>query len=112
MSKSKDDWFEVSVDSKHIARERDKARKLRKSQWWLDKLNQGLCHYCQAKFAPEELTMDHIVPLARGGTSTAGNIVAACRDCNAKKSLTTPVEELLKGLSKGSGGSGSDSGSE
>lgn len=93
-----DDWYEITVDKKHIAKEREKARKLKKSQWWLDRLNQGLCHYCGKKFPPDELTMDHIVPVARGGTSTPGNIVPSCKPCNASKRLTTPVEELLKKL--------------
>lgn len=92
------DWFEVTADKKHIAKEREKARKLKRSQWWLDKLNQGLCHYCGQKFQSRELTMDHVVPVARGGTSTPGNIVPACKGCNASKKLTTPVEELLKKL--------------
>jgi 5-methylcytosine-specific restriction endonuclease McrA len=92
------DWFEVTADSKHIAKEREKARKLKKSQWWLDKLNQGICHYCGGKFTPSQLTMDHIVPVARGGTSTQGNIVPACKSCNASKKLETPAEMLLKKL--------------
>lgn len=93
-----DDWHHLEADKKHIAREREKARKLKKSQWWLDKLNQGLCHYCGGKFPASNLTMDHIVPVARGGTSTPGNIVPACRDCNAKKKLSIPVEIALKKL--------------
>ncbi len=98
MTRSKDDWYEITADPAHISKEREKARKLRKSQWWLTKLNQGICNYCGQKFAPKELTMDHVVPVARGGTSTQGNIVPACKDCNAKKKLTTPAEELLKKL--------------
>jgi 5-methylcytosine-specific restriction endonuclease McrA len=97
MSDSKD-WYEISVDPKQVAREREKARKLRKSQWWLTRLNQGVCHYCGGKFKPSQLTMDHVVPIARGGTSTPGNVVPACKDCNNKKKLGTPVEELLKKL--------------
>ncbi|MBI3542463.1 MAG: HNH endonuclease [Deltaproteobacteria bacterium] len=108
MSRSKDDWYEVTADPKHVARERDKARKLRKSQWWLDKLNQGLCHYCGRKVSPELLTMDHVVPVARGGTSTPGNIVASCKDCNSKKKLTTPVEQLLSKLRDERGGDGGE----
>jgi hypothetical protein len=42
--------------------------------------------------------MDHIVPVARGGTSTKGNVVPSCLQCNQKKKLTTPVEEALKKL--------------
>ena len=92
------DWYSTDADPKHVAKERERARKLRKSQWWLDKLNQGICHYCQKKFAPKELTMDHVVPVARGGTSTPGNVVPACRACNASKKLETPAEKLLKKL--------------
>jgi 5-methylcytosine-specific restriction endonuclease McrA len=98
MGDSKDDWYEVTVDPKEIAHEREKARKLRKSQWWLTKLNQGICHYCGGKFPAKDLTMDHIVPIARGGKSTQGNIVPACKTCNTSKKLSTPAEELFKKL--------------
>lgn len=84
------------VDPKRVKLEREKARKLKKSQWWLRKLNEGLCHYCGKKFAAAKLTMDHVVPIARGGTSTPGNIVPACSDCNRDKKLETPAERLLK----------------
>ena len=91
-------WFEVTADDRHRSKERQKARDLKKSQWWLDKLNQGLCHYCQGKFPGAELTMDHVVPVARGGFSTKGNIVPACRACNASKKLATPVDQILSQL--------------
>ena len=91
-----DNWHYFEVDKKHVTNEREKAKKLKKTAWWLDKLNKGICHYCEKKFNRDELTMDHIVPVARGGTSTKGNIVPACRACNASKRLDTPVEQLLK----------------
>jgi 5-methylcytosine-specific restriction endonuclease McrA len=52
--------------------------------------------------------MDHIVPLARGGNSTQGNIVPACIDCNRGKKLDTPVDQILKQLGnlKGESGNG------
>jgi len=90
------DWFSVTADKKHIAKEREKARKLRKSQWWQTRIASGECHYCQRKYDPKELTMDHIVPVARGGTSTAGNVVPSCKPCNNEKKLETPAERLLK----------------
>ena len=93
-----DDWIDIPNDPKHVARERAKARELRQSVWWKQVLAKGICHYCGRKFPPEELTMDHIVPVARGGKSTRGNIVAACRDCNQKKKYLTPVEMLLNEL--------------
>ena len=36
--------------------------------------------------------MDHLVPLVRGGKSTKGNIVPACKDCNNKKKYVLPWE--------------------
>ncbi len=38
------------------------------------------------------LTMDHLVPLGRGGTSVRGNVVPACKDCNKRKKAMLPVE--------------------
>jgi 5-methylcytosine-specific restriction endonuclease McrA len=36
--------------------------------------------------------MDHIVPIARGGRSTKGNLVPACKQCNNKKKQLLPME--------------------
>ncbi len=91
-----DDWYFLNGDTAHITRERKKAQELKASQWWKNILGKGLCHYCGKKFSPKQLTMDHIVPVARGGTSTKGNVVPACQKCNAQKKLSTPVEEALK----------------
>lgn len=41
------------------------------------------CAYCGC--TPEIVTMDHYVPIARGGNHTASNIVPACMSCNARK---------------------------
>jgi 5-methylcytosine-specific restriction protein A len=77
--------FLVPVSEEEIRRERRKARLLRSSPWWKRKKAQGICHYCGVHFSPKLLTMDHIVPLVRGGKSTKGNIVPACKGCNTKK---------------------------
>lgn len=91
--------FIVSVSEEEIRRERQKARELRTSQWWKRRRSSGLCHYCGNKFSPRSLTMDHIVPIARGGKSTKGNVVPACRDCNTKKKhrLLMEWEEYING---------------
>ena len=95
-----DDWIEIPNDPKHAARERARARELKASQWWRGLLAKGVCHYCGRKFPASELTMDHIVPVARGGRSTRGNVVPACRECNQKKKYLTPVELLLQEIGK------------
>ena len=81
-----------TVDEEHIRRERAKARSLRASRWWHTKLAAGRCHYCHRQVSKDELSMDHIVPLARGGRSTRGNVVPCCKECNTRKQLLTPVE--------------------
>ncbi len=88
------------TDPKRLKAEREKARELKKTQWWLDQLNRGVCHYCQNKFSKDELTMDHVIPLARGGTSTKGNIVPACRSCNQSKKLDSPLDALFEQIKK------------
>jgi 5-methylcytosine-specific restriction endonuclease McrA len=50
------------------------------------------CQYCGQKFPVGELTMDHVIPRSRGGGSTWENLVAACFECNNRKSQRTPAE--------------------
>lgn len=75
-----------------ISKERAKAREIRNSPWWKRKRADGICYFCGRKFAPKELTMDHIVPLIRGGKSTKGNIVPSCKECNNRKKHMLPLE--------------------
>jgi 5-methylcytosine-specific restriction endonuclease McrA len=77
--------FYVAVSDEEIRRERRRARELRASQWWKRRCAAGVCHYCGDKFPPRALTMDHIVPIIRGGKSTKGNVAAVCKECNNKK---------------------------
>jgi len=83
-------------DKQNIAREKAKARELRQSQWWKNEIARGICHYCGEKFKSSELTMDHVVPISRGGKSTKGNIVPCCKECNNKKKYMTPVDMVIK----------------
>lgn len=95
-----EDWFDMRVDPAQIAKERAKARELRRTNWWRAQIQKGVCHYCGGKFSPSELTMDHIVPLSRGGHSTKGNIVPCCKACNNNKKYTMPVDEILAELDR------------
>lgn len=73
-------------------RERQRARDLRDSQWWKRQLAKGICSYCRRPFAPRDLTMDHIVPVSRGGKTTKGNVAACCKECNNAKKQMLPIE--------------------
>ena len=82
----------ISADDAHIRREKAKARELRNSAWWKRKRSSGICHYCGKKFKVDELTMDHLIPIIRGGKSVQGNVVPACKECNNKKKYLLPME--------------------
>jgi len=86
------------TDPARLKREREKARELKQTNWWRTLVSKGVCHYCRKKFKAADLTLDHVTPLARGGTSTRGNCVPACRACNATKKLDTPVDDLFAQL--------------
>jgi 5-methylcytosine-specific restriction enzyme A len=84
--------FVAVADEAHLRRERARARELRASPWWKRRRSDGTCHYCGGRFEPAALTMDHVVPLVRGGRSTRGNVVPACKDCNNEKKHALPWE--------------------
>ncbi|MFH1197668.1 MAG: HNH endonuclease [bacterium] len=52
------------------------------------------CAYCGRGDLP--LTIDHVIPRARGGEDSWENLVAACLKCNNKKSDRTPEESGLR----------------
>ncbi|HLU82338.1 MAG TPA: HNH endonuclease [Trueperaceae bacterium] len=51
------------------------------------------CRYCRSTENP--LTVDHVTPIALGGSDAPDNLVTACRDCNAGKSSTSPDATLV-----------------
>jgi 5-methylcytosine-specific restriction endonuclease McrA len=50
------------------------------------------CQYCGHRFAPAQLTFDHVIPVARAGHKGWDNIVTCCIPCNRKKGDRTPEE--------------------
>ena len=86
------DPYFVPASEEHIQREKARARELRRSQWWKNQRGRGRCHYCGRRVPPGELTMDHVVPVVRGGRSSRGNVVPACKECNTNKRSLLPVE--------------------
>ena len=100
LNKDNDIDFFVKADDTHTRREKAKARDLRQSQWWKNICARSECYYCKKRTAPQDLTMDHIVPIIRGGRTTRKNVIPACKECNTKKSYLLPIEwqEYLENL--------------
>ena len=84
--------FYAPIDPDVLKRERARARALRASPWWKRRISDGVCYYCRRTVGIRVLSMDHVVPLGRGGRSVRGNVVPACKDCNSKKQSLLPVE--------------------
>lgn len=53
------------------------------------------CRYCGGIAPDVALTVDHVVPVALGGSDDPSNLVTACRDCNAGKSSAAAHPETV-----------------
>lgn len=53
------------------------------------RLYRQACAYCGSK---ESIQLDHVIPIARGGTHSIGNLISACSSCNASKGSLTITE--------------------
>jgi 5-methylcytosine-specific restriction endonuclease McrA len=53
--------------------------------------HRGLCHLCKQTVSlgdegsPRYATIDHVIPLSRGGKDHIDNLALACRECNERK---------------------------
>lgn len=93
-----EEYILFTADPVHVKREREAARELRQTNWWKAQLAKGTCHYCGRQVGAENLTMDHVIPVARGGRSNKGNCVPCCKECNNDKKAVTPAERILAKL--------------
>lgn len=62
-------------------------------QKWLEQ--GGRCYWCGCelqKTGKDAYHVDHIWPLAKGGTNAANNICCSCRNCNQSKCARTPLD--------------------
>lgn len=53
------------------------------------------CRYCGGTAPDVKLTVDHVTPVALGGSDKPDNLVAACQDCNFGKGSTTPDADAV-----------------
>jgi len=98
-----DEIFFAAAPPERQKREKAKARELRASAWWKGQLGKGICYHCEQRFKPSELTMDHLIPIARGGKSDKKNCVPSCKECNTKKGYKTRAELAMQTLDSSAG---------
>jgi hypothetical protein len=54
-----------------------------------------VCAYCGAHCSESDLTVEHIIPVSRGGRHEWTNVVTACRSCNTRKGNRRPEEARM-----------------
>lgn len=93
--RSRKQW---ALKNKAKIREYDDARRLREMnavtdlagvrEFYIRIENQEIlnCSYCQKLISRQEVQVDHVVPLSRGGHHTADNLAVSCKRCNCSKS--------------------------
>lgn len=52
------------------------------------------CQYCNTPYSKSNLTLDHVLPLSKGGATSWTNIVAACGPCNSRKGNKTNMKPI------------------
>lgn len=57
--------------------------------------DRNVCAYCCGHFPDSELTVEHILPVSRGGMHSWTNVVTACRSCNTRKGNRTPEQARM-----------------
>jgi 5-methylcytosine-specific restriction endonuclease McrA len=56
------------------------------------------CFSCGRDLLPREMTIDHKIPLSRGGSDSIENMEIACEPCNREKGCMTAEEWAESGL--------------
>jgi 5-methylcytosine-specific restriction endonuclease McrA len=94
-----DDWvvrsssWETKVPAVIILKEFQRRRRLpRLSKTNLYLRDLYICQYCNNQFPRSSLTVDHVIPISKGGKTRWDNVVAACNPCNSRKSNKTNIK--------------------
>jgi 5-methylcytosine-specific restriction protein A len=56
--------------------------------------NAKICHWCGSTM--QQVTIDHVIPIACGGSHTPENLVASCIKCNCSKRSLLPSEWVAR----------------
>ena len=56
----------------------------------------GKCYLCHINLTLKEIQLDHLIPVSRGGDSSAQNLAVACRFCNQSRGSRITIDQLKK----------------
>lgn len=58
--------------------------------------SRGVCWYCGRSLTYEDATLEHLTPLAKGGTNDDSNLVVAHKSCNTSANMLNTLAEKLE----------------
>lgn len=96
-----DDYHPASPDAPPVVK-RSRRKQISKGKWHSVMMMHGYkCHWCGIGLCGDKskfnfATMDHLIPLSRGGTNQNSNLVPACHACNHKRGNQLPAETKSK----------------
>jgi len=93
---SKSEFYFAPAPESHQKKEKAKSRELKATTWWTNQIGKGVCYHCEKQFKPTELTLDHLIPIVRGGFTDKNNCVPSCKACNTEKGHMTRAEWIMK----------------
>jgi 5-methylcytosine-specific restriction endonuclease McrA len=56
----------------------------------------GTCYLCNKYLALSEVELDHLIPVAKNGTSEPSNLAVSCRTCNRARGARIGLDQLRK----------------
>lgn len=87
-----DDWivrsssWETRVPAVIMLKDMHRRRRTpRFSKYNIHLRDMFVCQYCHSQFTQTQLTLDHVLPISKGGKTSWENIVSACNPCNSRK---------------------------
>jgi 5-methylcytosine-specific restriction endonuclease McrA len=81
--------------SRRYARERGAGEIERIDRTAIYDRDGGRCHICERKVAKADFTLDHLIPVARGGPHISINLRVAHRSCNSRMRVARLPAQLL-----------------
>lgn len=94
-SKESAQIFTAFKNNKHLKKKNAKRDRTVKLRQQLLKRDGNKCFYTGKEMKPEDITLEHLVPLSKGGKNNLHNLVLCCKEENIKMGNKMLVEKIL-----------------
>lgn len=84
-------WILMAGENRAMGRRTERRRIAPKVRFTVLRRDNYTCQYCGAKAPNVQLTIDHALPVAKGGGNDISNLVTACSACNYGKGAEAAI---------------------